>query len=156
VSESESIHVPSSTVRKIKPVLTWVWRGISAVSVAACGFGWVWLQTRASITDIGEAVEPALTASAAAQSTAHHSANVADAALRLAVETARMQAELWGQAVVERAYDRSPHRQEYIDRARAYYRNAFDDLRKSPQYASDPEGALERTRSMVWRPDRPD
>jgi hypothetical protein len=153
---SESIHVSSSTVQKIKPVLTWIWRGISAAAVACCGLGFVWLQTRASIKDIGDAVGPANTAAAAAQSTAHHAANVAEEALKLSVETARMQAELWGQAVVERAYNSSPRRQEYIERARAFYVNAFDDLRRTPQYENDPVGAIERVRRLTWRPDRAD
>jgi len=72
----------------------------------------------------------------------------------LAVEIARTELELWGQAEVERQYSKHPRRTEFIERAKRFYLAAFDSyLDRNP---NDPATALRRARQAVWRPDRDD
>jgi hypothetical protein len=124
--------------------------GITTVTA----LGWGWLSSRTSMTDVAPRIAEAAASAKAAQIAVLHCDVETSTAKALAIEVAKTQLELWGQAEVDRAYPKTPHRAEYIERARRYYLASFDAyLDRNP---NDPATALRRARQSVWRPDRDD
>ena len=149
---SESIYVPSSSIKR----WTKIFGVIAAVAGPVAPFVVDWVTTRPSRDEMSKAVEPAMSASRAAQSDVLTCSSLAASLEKLAEQQGLVTAELWGQAVVERAYNGSPRRQEYIERARNYYRRNFKRLYESPEFRGRPSQALEQTLLLTWRPDRED
>lgn len=149
----DSIYVPSSAIKTWKKVVAVVAAIATPLSPPVVS----WVSSRPSRDEMSGEIAKANIAAKAAQSDTLSASNAAEQALALATETARQSAELWGQAVVERAYNNSPRRAEYIERARNYYRDRFDAFRKSTEFRGDPAGALQRAiKESPWRPDRSD
>lgn len=117
-------------------------------------FGWGWLSSRTSMSEVAPKIaEVSIAAKAAQAATLRCEIDTAQAKA-LAVEIAHTELELWGQAEVDRQYRQSPRRTEYIERAKRFYLAAFDSyLDRNP---NDPAAALRRARQSVWRPDRDD
>lgn len=150
----ESIHVPASTIQRIVAVLRWL-MPILATGVTTIGaFGWGWISSRTSMAEVAPKIaEIGLSAKAAQAAVLHLEVETA-AAKALALETAKMQLEMWGQAEVERAYSKNPRRTEYIERARRFYIASFEThLERNP---NDVAAAVRRARQAIWRPDRDD
>jgi hypothetical protein len=149
---SDSIYVPSSSIKR--------WTKIFGVIAALAGpvtpFVVSWVTTRPSRDEMSKAVVDATVAARAAQSDVLVCSSLAGALEKLAEQQGLATAELWGQAVVERAYNNSPRRQEYFERARHYYRRNFKRLYESPEFRGRPAQALEQVLLLTWRPDRED
>lgn len=117
-------------------------------------FGWGWLSSRTSLKEVAPKIAEVSIAAKAAQTAVLRCDVETAVAKSLAIETAKTQLEMWGQAEVDRAYPKSPRRAEYIERARRFYLAAFDTyMDRNP---NDPASALRRARQAVWRPDRED
>lgn len=148
----QSIHVPASTVQRIKAVLGWIMPMLATALTAALGLGWAWLQTRVSTTELAAKVEPAVTAAKAAQA----SALTCETDIRrqdlLLQELLSMALDSWSQSEVDRQYSKSPRRAEYLDRAKKFYAREFAD--QLELHKNNPAEALRRTKLTVWRPDR--
>jgi hypothetical protein len=149
---SESIHVPSGTVKRAKAIAKFF---IPIVMVAA-GTAWTttvtWFKTRPSTADVQKLTADCTTLAKEAQdqTKTNHVQIFAlqDAALTLA----RMAVELHAQAEVLRAYGGSKRLPEYIDRARKFY--AAELERQLDEHPGELVRALKQAQRAVWRPDR--
>ena len=135
-------------------VVKWLLPILGTGALSALGLGWGWLHSRTSLDEVAPRIAEVSIAAKAAQSSGLHNETELAQVKALAVENARLQLQLWGQAEVTRAYARSPNLANYIERARRYYLAAFDDyLERNP---NDPAAALRRATQLTWRPDRED
>lgn len=151
---SSSIHVPASVVQRIVAIIKWSLPFLATGITTITAFGWGWLSSRTSMSEVAPKLAEVSMAAKAAQSAVLRCDVETGSAKALAVEIARTELELWGQAEVDRQYPKSTRRTEYIERAKRFYLAAFDDyLDRNP---NDPATALRRARQAVWRPDRDD
>lgn len=148
----QSIHVPASTVQRIKAVLSWVMPILATILTTALGVGWKWLASRASTGEVAAKVAEVSIAAKAAQA----SALTCETDLRrtdsLTRELLSMELESWSQLEIERQYGKSPRKSEYMDRARRFYQREFETQLLT--HANNPAEALRLTRLAVWRPDK--
>lgn len=149
-----SIHVPASVVQRIISVAKWLMPFLATGITTITAFGWGWLSSRTSMSEVAPKIAEVSASAKAAQFAVLHCDTETSLAKSLAIEVAKTQLELWGQAEVDRAYPKSPRRIEYIERARRFYLASFESyLDRNP---NDPATALRRARQAVWRPDRDD
>lgn len=117
-------------------------------------FSWGWISSRTSMTEVAPRIAEVAQAAKAAQSGTLKCEIDNDITRNLALESAKLQLEMWGQLEVDRQYSKSQRRSEYIERARRFYIAAFEThLERNP---NDIAAALRRARGAVWRPDRED
>ena len=151
---SGSIHVPASTVQRIKAIVKLLVPVVLAAVATSLTTTWAWIKTRTSVDEVRPLVADVSIVAKAAQSQGFSNHQDLVALQQLAAELARTTIELHAQAEVDRAYSKSPRRTEYIDRARRFYiRELERRLTEHPQNAAD---AVRLTRLAVWRPDRDD
>jgi hypothetical protein len=121
---------------------------------ALLGFGWRWIESRASREDVGAAVGVAVAAANSAAADAHHAASLADghsaelAALWLYVVA--MRAEL--QVLREYARADGATRGHYVELAQRYYAREYE-LQLST-HRNNPAEAARLALLAQWRPDR--
>lgn len=146
----DSLHVPASTIQRVGR-----WLIPSSTSVLAVVLvTYRWFGSRASLDDVGTKVGKVTAAAAAAQSTAHHAASIAEGHTTelhaLWVHVVAMRAEL----KVMREYSKqdSATRSRYIEEAQAFYNLRFEEqLRVN---ANAPAEAARLALLQQWRPDR--
>lgn len=151
---AESIHVPSSTVRRIKGVAKLLIPVVLTAAATSLTTTWTWIKSRTSVDEVRPLIVEATVIARAAQSqgfTAHQDVIALKA---LATELAKTTIDLHAQAEVERAYSKSPRRVEYMDRARRFYARELE--RRLSEHPNNPAEAMRFTRLAVWRPDRDD
>lgn len=151
---STSIHVPASVVQRIVSILKWLMPFLATGVTTITAFGWGWVSSRTSMREVAPKIAEVSMAAKAAQSAVLRCDVETSTAKALAIEIAKTELELWGQAEVDRQYQKSPRRIEYIERAKRFYLASFDSyLDRNP---NDPATALRRARQSIWRPDRDD
>lgn len=162
---SESIHVPTHTVRRLRSVAKLF---IPVITIAA-GTAWTtsatWVRTRTSLEEIEPLIKKGFDEIKPKLDECNDSAKGAHAL----IDTQRVQiyalqqsalslvgtlVELHAQAEVARAYGSSKRLPEYIERARRFYAREFE--RQLSMHPNDIVQALRVTKLAVWRPDRND
>ena len=150
----ESIHVPSSTVRRIKGVAKLLIPVVLTAAATSLTTAWGWLKTRTSVEEIRPLIVDVSIIAKAAQSQGFSTQQDVTMLKTLAVEMAKATIDLHAQAEVDRAYSKSPRRTEYMDRARRFYARELE--RRLNEHPTNPADAVRFTRLAVWRPDRDD
>jgi hypothetical protein len=162
---SESIHVPSQTVKRLRALA----KLFVPVAMIAAGTAWTttvtWFRTRTSAEEIRpeitrqiDEIRPLLVEcgtkakDALAQANTQHVQVYALQQTALTLATALV--ELHAQAEVERAYPHSGQLSSFIERARKAYAREFE--RQLTEHPNDLVTAVKLTRLKVWRPDRDD
>lgn len=163
---SESIHVPSQTVKRVRGIA----KLFIPVAMIAAGTAWTttvtWFRTRTSAEEVRPEIKRQIDALAPALAKCAEGVEGAkDAQAQAAVQHVQIFAlqqtalsmaatliELHAQAEVVRAYGHSPQVSAYIERARRFYTREFK--RQQTEHPNDIVQALELTKLAVWRPDR--
>jgi hypothetical protein len=149
---SESIHVPGSTVKRLKALAKLFVPVITIAAATAWTTSVTWFRTRPSTADVqkltGECTAIAKEAQDQAKTNHVQIYALQDAALTLAREAIALHA----QAEVMRAYSASKRLPEYIDRARKFYAAEFE--RELDEHPGELVRALRQAQRAVWRPDR--
>lgn len=151
---AESIHVPSSTVRRVKGIAKLLIPVVLTAAATSLTTTWTWIKTRTSVDEVRPLIVEAKIVAKAAQEQAFSNQQEARKLRHLAMELAKATIDLHAQAEVERAYSKSPRRVEYMDRARRFYARELERL--LTEHPNSPADAVRLTRLAVWRPDRND
>lgn len=151
---SESIHVPAHAVRRITGVAKLLVPVVLTAAVTSLTTTWGWIKTRTSVQEIEPLLVEVRLIAKAAQSDSFANHNELVSLQKLSIELAETSVELHAQAEVDRAYNKSPRRAEYIERARRFYLRELKRLLEI--HPHDPAEAVRLTRLAVWRPDRDD
>lgn len=150
----ESIHVPSSTVRRVKGIAKLLIPVVLTAAATSITTAWGWLKTRTSVEEIRPLLVDVTIVAKAAQSQGFSTQQDVNMLKALSLELAKATIDLHAHAEVERAYSKSPRRTEYIDRARRFYARELE--RRLHEHPNNPAEAVRFTRLAVWRPDRDD
>lgn len=149
---SDSIHVPSSQVKRAKALAKFF---IPIIMVAA-GTAWTtavtWFRTRTSVDEVRPLIAECNTIAKDAKSMAKEQHAQIYALQNTVLLLAEIEVGLHAQAEVNRAYANSKHYPEYVERARRFYAAEF--ARQQTMHPNDIVRALTLTRLAVWRPDR--
>ena len=149
-----SIHVPASTVQRVKGIAKLLVPVILTAAATSATTTWGWIKSRTSVEEIRPLIVDVTIVAKAAQSQGFSNHQDIAALQQLTLELSKTAIELHAQAEVERAYGKSPRKPEYIERARRFYLRELERL--LVLHRSDPAEAIRLTRLAVWRPDRDD
>ena len=151
---SESIHVPSYTVKRAKALAKLFVPVITIAAATAWTTTATWFRTRPSVDEVTKmTAECTKTAKDAQDQTRVQHVQIF-ALQQTALIMANAVVELHAQAEVTRAYGTSKRFAEYCERARRFYVREFE--RQQTEHPNDIVRALTLTRLHVWRPDRDD
>ena len=151
---SESIHVPSQTVRRATAIGKLLVPVILTAAATSLTTTWGWIRSRTSVDEIRPLIVDVSLIAKEAQSQGHTNHGQVLALQALGDELAKTSIELHAQAEVDRAYSGSKRRSEYIERARRFYARELE--RQLAAHPGNPGEALRLSRLAVWRPDRDD
>jgi hypothetical protein len=151
---AESIHVPASTVRRISGIAKLLIPVVLTAAVTSLTTTWGWIRSRTSVEEIRPLLTDVTIVAKAAQSQGFSTYQDVLALKSLGNELAKSVVDLHAQSEVDRAYSKSPRRNEYIDRARRFYARELE--RRLTEHPNNPAEAVRFTRLAVWRPDRDD
>lgn len=151
---AESIHVPASTVRRVSGIAKLLIPVVLTAAATSLTTTWGWIRSRTSVDEIRPLIVEVSITAKAAQSQGFTTHQEVLALKALAAELAKATIELHAQIEVDRAYSKSPRRNEYIDRARRFYARELE--RRLTEHPNNPAEAVRFTRLAVWRPDRDD
>lgn len=151
----ESIHVPARVLQRIAAVTKWIVPYLVAGIIALLGFGWRWIESRASREDVGIKVGEAVSGVKTIQANAFHASSLADAHERqltaLWAHLVSVEAEL----VVYREYSRlaadPARRGKLLEQARRFYAREFEVQLRT--HATDPAEAERLAMLAPWRPE---
>jgi hypothetical protein len=151
---SESIHVPSDTVKRWKALAKLFVPVITIAAATAWTTTATWFRTRPSTDEVTKITADCTTIAKDAQDqtkTQHAQIlSLQNTVLLIANESI----DLFAQTEVMRAYPGSKRLPEYVDRARKFY--AAEYARQQTEHPNDVITALTLARLKVWRPDRDD
>ncbi len=150
----DSIYVPAATASRLKGIIKLLVPVVLTAAATSATTTWGWIKSRTSVDEIRPLIaDVSITAKAAqSQGFGHHQSIIA--LQQLALELSKATIELHAQIEVDRAYSKSPRRNEYIDRARRFYARELE--RRLVEHPNNPADAVRFTRLAVWRPDRDD
>lgn len=149
---SDSIHVPGQTVKRIKALAKLFIPVVTIAAATAWTTTVTWFRTRPSTAEVQKLTADCTTIAKEAQDQGKTNHVQIYALQQTALKLAETAIELHAQAEVARAYGKSPHLPEYIDRARKFYANEF--ARELDERPGDIVRSLAQARRAVWRPDR--
>jgi hypothetical protein len=151
----ESIHVPARVLQRVAAVVKWIVPYVVAGIIALLGFGYRWIESRASREYVGEKVGEAVSGVKTIEANAFHATSLADA-------HERQLAALWLHAVttdadliVYREHGRAAadpaKRGPMIEAARRFYLREYEVQLRT--HANDPAEAARLALLAPWRPE---
>jgi hypothetical protein len=151
----DSIHVPARVLQRVAVVVKWIVPYLVAGIIALLGFGYRWIESRASREYVGEKVGEAVGTVQAIKTDAYHGSSLADAHERqlaaLWTHVVSIEAEL----VVYREHGRAavdPQRRgPLLEQARRFYAREFEVQLRT--HANDPAEAARLALLAPWRPE---
>jgi hypothetical protein len=148
----DSLHVPRSVVQRLAAVVKWLLPYLLAGLFAGVGFGFRWLESRASRTDVAAAIAAVNAVAEEAKRNGYHGASLADS-------HARQLAALWSRLVaveaellVYREHGRADaaRRGALVEQARKFYLREYEA--RLATHANDPSEAARLALLAEWRP----
>lgn len=151
---TQSLHVPAATVSRVKAITKLLIPVILTAAATSATTTWTWIKSRTSVDEVRPLVADVSIVAKAAQAQGFSNHQDVTTLQQLTAELARTTIELHAQAEVDRAYNKSPRRSEYIERARRFYVRELE--RRLTEHPNNPAEAVRFARLAVWRPDRDD
>lgn len=154
MTELRSLRIPRSTVQKIAAVWRWLAPSVLTGLLTVAGFSWRWFDTRASRTEVADAVGSAIVIADAANASALTGSSMAKEHAHQIAAMWRLIIELNAEQMVWRQYSRQEPatRNAYIEAAKKFYAREWE-LQLSNR-RNDPAEAARLTLLAQWRPDR--
>lgn len=151
--DTDSIHVPASTVRRIGAAWRWLVPYLTGGAIAAAGYSLTWLESRVSRTELGIAVGKVQTVASAAQATAYHAESLATDHSDQLASVWRYVIQIEAELIVYRDFGRADpaRRGRLIEAAKRFYTNEFETQLRT--HANDPTEAARIALLAPWRPD---